>query len=296
MKLLLDTDIGTNIDDTLCLSYILRKKECELLGITTVTGQPERRTVLAEALCREAGCIVPVFPGAGEPLLIPQKQTDLNFSLLPSSEGNISCCRGPWRGIEFLREQIRRYPHEVTLLTIGPLTNAALLFLMDPEIPSLLKCLCSMIGVFSGKGKSLSGIETNARLDPQAAALVFQKARSIIQIVSLDTTLYLKKSLNEMEPFIDRLEGNELKRAFKTWFSVHSEVCFHDPLAAAVLFIPEICTFEKTCATINITADENSGETGIGISGKDPAIQIASSVDEQIFFQEFFRAFNYWDF
>jgi len=54
VKILLDTDIGTDIDDAVCLAYLLANPDCELLGITTVTGEPVKRAMLASALCRIA--------------------------------------------------------------------------------------------------------------------------------------------------------------------------------------------------------------------------------------------------
>src|SRR6266487_2151781 len=74
IKLLLDTDIGSDIDDALCLAYLLAQPACELLGITTVTGEAEKRAMIASALCKVAGKNIPVYPGAPEPLLIGQKQ------------------------------------------------------------------------------------------------------------------------------------------------------------------------------------------------------------------------------
>jgi inosine-uridine nucleoside N-ribohydrolase len=47
MKIILDTDIGSDIDDAVCLAYLLAQPECELLGITTVTGEAARRAMLA---------------------------------------------------------------------------------------------------------------------------------------------------------------------------------------------------------------------------------------------------------
>ncbi|UCE08759.1 MAG: nucleoside hydrolase, partial [bacterium] len=44
-KILLDTDIGTDIDDAVCLAYLLANPECELMGITTVTGEAEKRAM-----------------------------------------------------------------------------------------------------------------------------------------------------------------------------------------------------------------------------------------------------------
>ena len=55
MKVFLDTDIGTDIDDAVCLAYHLLHPDCDLLGITTVTGEAEKRAMLASAICRRAG-------------------------------------------------------------------------------------------------------------------------------------------------------------------------------------------------------------------------------------------------
>ena len=55
IKVLLDTDIGSDIDDALCLAYLLAQPECELLGITTVTGDVEKRAMLASAQCKVVG-------------------------------------------------------------------------------------------------------------------------------------------------------------------------------------------------------------------------------------------------
>ena len=62
MKLLLDTDIGSDIDDAICLAYLLAKPECDLLGITTVSGEPEKRAMLASAICKAAGRTSRSFP------------------------------------------------------------------------------------------------------------------------------------------------------------------------------------------------------------------------------------------
>ena len=52
VPLLFDTDIGSDIDDAVALAYLLREPRCELLGITTVTGEPLKRAMLADAVCR----------------------------------------------------------------------------------------------------------------------------------------------------------------------------------------------------------------------------------------------------
>ena len=166
MKLLLDTDIGSDIDDAICLAYLLAEPRCELLGITTVSGEPEKRAMLASAICKAAGREVPIFPGAPRPLLVPPRQA--------VAQQATALARWPHEkhfpdghAVGFLRETIRRHPGEVTLLAIGPMTNVALLFALDPEIPRLLKALYMMIGSFT-QGSVFPGMrqEWNASTIP----------------------------------------------------------------------------------------------------------------------------------
>ena len=126
-KILLDTDIGSDIDDALCLAYLLAQPECELLGITTVTGQADKRAMLASILCKAAGKDIPILPGSEEPILVPQKQNlTPQAVVLKKWSHKKRFPRG--EAIEFLRQTIHRHPGEITLLTIGPLTNIGLLF------------------------------------------------------------------------------------------------------------------------------------------------------------------------
>ena len=149
-KVLFDTDIGTDIDDAVCLAYLLAQPACELLGITTVSGEATRRAMLASALCQAAGKDVPIYPGAEEPLLTAQRQ--------PQAQQAAALSDWPHRStfphgsaVEFLRQTVRANPGEVTLLAVGPLTNVGLLFRIDPEIPRLLKRLVLMCGQFFGR-------------------------------------------------------------------------------------------------------------------------------------------------
>lgn len=62
-KILLDTDIGGDIDDAICLAYLLKEPQCELVGITTVCGEPEKRAAVADAICQTVGRVVPIVAG-----------------------------------------------------------------------------------------------------------------------------------------------------------------------------------------------------------------------------------------
>src|SRR5579859_3158827 len=150
IKVLLDTDIGSDIDDAVCLAYLLAQPRCDLLGITTVTGEARARAMLASAICQVAGRSVPIVPGAEAPLLIAQRQPHApQAAALDRWEHTRSFPAGG--AVPFLRETIRAHPGEVTLLAIGPLTNVALLFALDAEIPRLLHSLVLMCGVFTNR-------------------------------------------------------------------------------------------------------------------------------------------------
>ncbi|MEX2115636.1 MAG: nucleoside hydrolase [Bacteroidota bacterium] len=73
-KILLDTDIGTDVDDAVCLAYLLSHPECDLLGITTVTRDAHKRAMLASPVCLHAGREVPIYPGVELPMVVGLKQ------------------------------------------------------------------------------------------------------------------------------------------------------------------------------------------------------------------------------
>ena len=86
-KVLLDTDIGGDIDDAICLAYLLKEPQCNLIGITTVCGEPEKRAAVADAICRAAGKQVPIVAGLDTTLQpIP---------VYPTPDGGRSCLSVP---------------------------------------------------------------------------------------------------------------------------------------------------------------------------------------------------------
>ncbi|MBU7004037.1 MAG: nucleoside hydrolase, partial [Theionarchaea archaeon] len=145
VKVILDTDIGSDIDDAVCLAYLLSQPECDLLGITTVTGEPIRRAMMASALCKVAGTGVPIYPGEADPISVEQAQkTAPQAEALDKWEHDEDFPMA--EAIDFLSGTIRDHPGEVVLLTIGPLTNIGMLFRDHPDVPALLKGLVMMAG------------------------------------------------------------------------------------------------------------------------------------------------------
>lgn len=285
-KILLDTDIGSDIDDALCLAYLLAQPECELLGVTTVTGEGSQRAALASALCRVAGREVPIHVGAEEPLLVEQRQRHAPQARALERWPHVTDFpRG--EGVEFLRRTIRDHPGEVTLLTIGPLTNAALLFAVDPEIPRLLKGLVMMGGVFHSRKRIT---EWNAMLDPHATAIVYRAPVALHRSVGLDVTLQVRMSAAEVRRRFDAPLLRPVLDFAEVWFEEQDEILFHDPLAAVTLFDEDVCGFEQGRVTVDL--EGKPGRTLFEVGEEDAPHEVATTVDSERFFDNFFALFE----
>ena len=285
-KIILDTDIGSDIDDAVCLAYLLAQPECELLGITTVTGEVEKRAMLASAQCKVAGKHIPIYPGADTPLLIEQRQPlATQAAALDRWEHDTLFPKG--QAVEFLRQTIHRYPGEITLLTIGPLTNIALLFKADPEIPHLLKSLVLMCGKFSNTHTPWGPTEWNAMLDPHATAIVYRAPVRIHRSIGLDVTMQAQLSADEVrqrfqtKPLLPVLDFAEV------WFKNADKITFHDPLAATTIFDNAICGFERGKVDIELTDEKLMGQTKWQPDAA-AAHEVALRVDAQRFFDHYF--------
>ena len=290
IKIILDTDIGSDIDDALCLAYLLAQPKCELLGITTVTGEADKRAMLASVLCKVAGKHVPIFPGSEEPLLVPQRQKQApQAAALPKWEHDQEFPRG--QAIEFLRRTIREYPGEVILLTIGPLTNIGLLFRVDTEIPSLLKGLVMMCGVFTNRLAGVGPLEWNALGDPHATAIVYQAATGIHRSIGLDVTCQVTMNAKQVREKLHSDLHQPVLDFAEVWFRQRDIITFHDPLAATTVFDDQICVFKKGTVEVELTSERLKGMT-LWRSGGSEKHEVALEVDSRRFFEQYFSVFQ----
>ena len=290
IKVLLDTDIGSDIDDAVCLAYLLAQPECQLLGITTVSGEADRRAMLASVLCRVAGKRVPIFPGTERPLLVSQRQPVVpQASALARWAHDAVFARA--EAVEFMRRTVYENPGEVVLLSIGPLTNVALLFAADRDVARLLKGLVMMCGLFTRRFPGVGPAEWNAGCDPHAAAIVYQAGVSTHRSVGLDVTRRVTMKADEvrrhfraplLEPVLDFAQ---------VWFQKRDTITFHDPLAAVTLFDDGVCRFERGTVLVELADEESAGAT-YWRSGRGGPHQVAVDVDPQRFFDRYFSVFR----
>lgn len=289
-KVLLDTDIGSDIDDAVCLAYLLAQPDCELLGITTVTGEAEERARMASALCRVAGRQVPIFPGAERPMLVSQKQTRApQAAALGRWDHDREFPRG--EAVEFLRRTIRAHPGEVVLLTIGPLTNAGLLFGVDPEIPSLLKGLVMMCGVFTNRLAGVGPVEWNAIGDPHATQMVYRSGVRVHRSIGLDVTCRVKMDARQVR---ERFRADLLRPVLdfaEVWFERRDVITFHDPLAAVTIFDDQVCAFKRGTVEVELASERVKGMT-LWKADAEGRHEVALEVEPERFFERYFEVFQ----
>ncbi len=278
IPILLDTDPGTDIDDALAIAYLLAKPECELVGITTVTGDTKKRAAIAEVLCNAVGrADIPIVAGHSGPMAHGPGQTWLaqydKISHLPHRLD-----REPNSAVKFLQETIRSRPGEITLLTIGPMTNIGLLFAMDPEIPSLLKNYVAMAGAFNVN----NGWETNCVVDPISTKIVSHSHRQSLKWVPLDVTTKCVMQKPDVEMLFQGPLLSLAAQMAEAWFESVDHITFHDPLAAVSLFLPEV--IEYTPGTVHVEPEKGltSFEPGEGPD------EVALKVQPEVLFDEFF--------
>ena len=273
IPILLDTDIGTDIDDAFALALITRSPELELLGVTTVSGDTQARARLAAKLLWEAGFRrVPVVAGApGRPLPIEQARWARNFRSPELRPGS---------AVEFLDTTLRRLPGKTTIVAIGPLTNIAALLQRDPAISKKISQIVLMGGsIYHGYGKDPTPVaEYNIAADPLAAQKVFSSGVHIL-MVPLDVTAMLQLRAPGRHRVFTNLSPvtNALAILYNLWHQ-RTPTLF-DPMAVAMVIDPFLCQTQP----LDVQVDAN-GFTHVG-KNQPPNATVALKTDPKTFFE-----------
>jgi len=262
IKVLLDTDIGTDADDAVCLNYLLSEPRCELVGITTVGRESDQRAAMVEVLCRRFDRTdVPIAAGADQPLFANYFWWDHHARQAAILEHwPASGDYPPNRALELMRRVIRENPGEVVLLSVGPMTNLALLAAVDPEAVGMLKATYSMMGVLQSIGDDLRQ-ECNTMLDPTAAGAAFQRHFPKHRVVGLNVT---RGNALTMDVIGEAFAGDALdplRRCCGIWAGGNTtgKVGLHDPLTAAMIFHPEHATYQRGRIGVKLFLEDPAG-------------------------------------
>lgn len=239
-KVIIDTDIGDDVDDAFALALAVRSPELQILGVMTTFGDTETRAKLTDRFLGEVGrSEIPVLAGKPTPPKMPMSQRRY-------AEGGHVAKASHGDAVEFLLEQIRKYPGEITLIAIGPLMNVGAAIDKDAATFRKLKRVVLMGGSIR-KGYGDLGYtpavppmpEWNLLNDVASAQKLFAAGVPLF-VMPLDST---------------QLKLDEVKRAFLfsqgTTLTDQLAVLYHlwgqetptlfDPMTVVFVVRPELC-------------------------------------------------------
>jgi len=253
---ILDTDIGSDVDDILALVMLAKSPELQLIGITTVYGDTIHRARIAKATCAMLQRPeVKIIAGAPKP--VSKRQV---YWAGHEGEGmrglETIAIDTSIKAEEYLVANANQCSGELEILAIGPLTNIAKAIQFSAEFKGHVKHLYIMGGAFW-----LDRPEHNIRCDVDAAQIVFDSGIPITA-VGLDVTLRVwitEQDVQQISTLPNQL-GKTLENEIRAWWTFRDldRNHPHDPLAGLAMIHPEIFRFEY-------------GDVKVGSSGRELA-------------------------
>ena len=282
IPVILDTDIGDDIDDALALSLALQSPELNILAVITVLNDGARRADLVwRVLELYRRNDIPVGTGAEQPIIAQPRagvvrQTEAlapNYHMPASRRHN---------GIELLIDTCLRSPEKVTLIGYGPATNIGIALRAEPRLRDKVERIVLMNGVFFHPG-----LEYNTKMDPEAAAIVYSSGLPVTA-VGLDVTMQCKLSADQMQ----RISGAKLEsvkflyQLIRLWQNGKEDQrpILHDPLAIGVTVRPDLVNTVPGAVTVE-TRGSPDQTYGMTLFHRDPAasVRVAQEVSSAAF-------------
>jgi purine nucleosidase len=266
-SVILDTDIGTDVDDCLALGVIFGSPELDLVGVTCVYGDVDLRARMVQKLLRLRGLTgLPVITGARPPLLNKRAvywAGHEGVGLLEPGDESLAATGDDAPG--YIVRTVNERPGEIHLLAIGPLTNIAIALLRDPGLGSRLAGLTIMGGSVRGpQSLQLPFVEHNIRCDPEAAQVVFASGIPL-SLVPLDVTQ--RVVIRPADVARIRAAGTPYHHAIAEQvdryprFADRGYTYLHDPLAAATVVRPDLVTWQEAHLSVELGGEQTSGMT-----------------------------------
>ena len=276
-------DVDTGIDDALALLYACASEDADLIAATCLYGnvtadRSVRNTLAVLAFAGRTG--VEVARGAERPLVrdheifpVVHGEEGLGDAAVGDPPGEVSSRSAHQLIVETARER----PGEVVLVAVGPLTNVALALAEEPELPTLLRGIVIMGGVFEGRGNVSPVAEANIWHDPEAASAVFRGSSGAPEeklpvCIGLDVTERVQMTSAHLDDLCACAPGSPLSdflrdsvRFYIDFYASYGTrfdgAALHDPLAVAVALDPALVTLQTTRVEVETDGTWTRGET-----------------------------------
>jgi pyrimidine-specific ribonucleoside hydrolase len=270
-RVIIDTDPGT--DDALAIFLALNSPELKIEAFTPVAGNVPLELTLPNALrlLEIAGHReIPVAAGANRPLV--RRLITATYAHGENGLGGIEFPEPITKPIsesatQLIRRLVRASPNQISIIALGPLTNIAMAFREDPELPRLIPNLTLMGGSLSG-GNVTPSAEFNVYCDPEAAQAVFRSGVPLT-MVGLDVTRKamlreedikrLERSAKPEGQAAGKIARSSMNRIRQT--SATGGPAMHDSLAVAAFLDPRVVTLRELYVDVETTGTLTAGET-----------------------------------
>lgn len=290
MDVVIDTDIGTDVDDAYAILLALASPELNVRGITLVHAHTDVRAKIAMKLLKLTGRTdIPIALGERTPLRserpvfwMGHEGKGLDLADVEHLEPQ------PEHAVTFIARLAAENPGKLTLITIGPMTNAGMLVRNHPREAACLRGIVSMASTFVGFGSENAGREHNAAVDPEAIDIVVRSGIPVL-LVGLNVTQQTWLTLENLAQISSC--GNRLSSFMydmtRQWFEVVGKdaVNMHDPLAVAATFDPELVKAIPVSAEV----DFSSGKIAYHDASTDSNVRICTGVDSDRFHKLFYE-------
>ena len=294
---IIDTDTAS--DDAVALVMALRQPDIDVKAITVVAGNVPLPMALQNALytVELCGAATPVYTGCAKPLL-----RDLETAQDVHGRDGLGDIGLPLHGREpadghaadMLRQLINAHAGDITLVTLGPLTNVALALLREPALAGRVSHCYIMGGIGSGHGNVTPTAEFNIWVDPEAAKIVFESGMAMTMVGWDISWKYATFDAAEADDI--RRVGTPLAefvidiQATLTEFSMKENALagfdLPDPITMAAAIDPSVAQYKDY--RVDVTTGEGlaRGITVVdvlGVSKRAPQMQVATSADRSAF-------------
>lgn len=294
-------DVDTGIDDALAMAYAFNSPELEILGFTTCFGNVsvEDATRNTLVVLEKLGKTIPVYSGADRPLVRKPKEFPKhvhgNDGLGNTFDQEPLAKAEKEHAVDYIISQVKKLPHELTIISVGPLTNLAQAVKKAPEMVSLVKEVVIMGGAVNRNGNVTPYSEANIYSDPEAADAIFSSGLPVT-LVGLDVTM------QTLLPYSKLAEWRELDTeaahfianmsefymgAYETFYPGIGGCALHDPLAVGVAIDSSFVKTEKV--NVKVTLEEDEYGRTIGSPDGEPKIEVCTEVEADRFLEHFLK-------
>lgn len=293
-KFLIDTDTAS--DDAVALVMAHQWSDIQVVAVTIVNGNVPVEQGVKNALYTLEVCkaSTPVYIGCKKPILRNCSYADWFHG--SDGMGNM-CYPEPQikpqsaHAIDIIIDTLKTYPGEITLVTLGPLTNIATALLRAPEVASLVQRCVIMGGAANTVGNVTPAAEYNIWVDPEAAKIVFHSGMQM-EMVGWELSRHdAALTPNEIETVINfgteraslAMESNKTALDASMKIQGASGLTLADPVAMAVALDPDIVTSQnKYFVDVEMTSELTRGAIVIdelGVLNKNPNMTVVWSID-----------------